>query len=448
MIAIVGGGLAGSLLALCLARRGLKVAVFERRSDLRQNQAQGGRSINLALSARGLRALNRFGLGPSILSQAVAMPARAVHPLDGPSFLAPYGKTQDYCIYSISRSGLNAALLQAAQAYPQHIELHFEHRCLEVHTNTQTLSVLNPQGQTQTFGPFDCIIGSDGADSAVRKALENLYPQELPQTEWLSHSYKELSIKPNPQGQFQLEKNALHIWPRNDYMLIALPNADASFTLTLFLANQGPYPSFDSLDSIDQARAFFQSQFPDALALMPHFDQEYSHNPVSKLATLRCSRWHHQNQLLLLGDAAHAIVPFYGQGMNASFEDVLVLDDCLETHGTAWTQVFESFVQARKNNAHAIAELALENFYEMRDHVANPIFQRKRQIELALENHYPNYRSKYAMVTFYPEVPYQEARRRGNAQDAFLMNYCTENQEDIQLETLYNKLQQHFDWLS
>jgi kynurenine 3-monooxygenase len=440
MIAIVGGGLAGSLLAILLAKKGHYVDVFERRPDLRQGEVGGGRSINLALSHRGLRGLARAGLVEQVLKEAVPMPGRQVHPLHGQEFYSPYGKNPDYYINSISRGGLNRILLQAASEYRQ-IRFFFNSRCNEVLLDQMAVDITDTTTQERkTFTGYELILGSDGADSAVRHTLEKLIPEMQSKVEWLSHGYKELSMPPKANGDFRLVKNALHIWPRSTYMLIALPNFDASYTCTLFFPMQGQ-PSFETLQTAEEIQAFFEEQFPDVLQEIPDLVEQFMTNPVGKLGTLRCDTWHYQDKIALLGDAAHAVVPFYGQGMNASFEDCLAFDDCLEEHGSNWAKILPQYVQMRQANSTAIANLAIENFYEMRDHVANPAFQLKRQLEVQLENQYPDYRSKYSLVTFSPEYPYTYAFEQGNKQDAFLMEFCSQNlNKTIELDHLYRAL--------
>ena len=442
-ILISGAGLAGSLLAGLLARRGFQVEVFETRPDLRRTEISAGRSINLALSHRGLRALERAGLRERMLTQALPMLGRRVHPLNGEEFTAPYGRDSSLYINSISRGGLNAELLDWAESF-ENTRLHFRSRCVEVDLANKTLKVQNLDTGEIRQVQGQLILGTDGADSAVRKAMESQVPGFKGEVTWESHGYKELSIRPDAAGQWLIAKDALHIWPRGGYMLIALPNLDGSFTLTLFLALEGESLSFEALNSPEKVRAFFAQEFPDAAALMPHLEEEFFQNPVGKLGTLRCFPWVQADQVALLGDAAHAVVPFYGQGMNASFEDCLVLDECIEEFGTAdWTKVLAAYQERRKINGDAIGDLAVENFFEMRDHVANPVFQRKRRLENLLEHKFPQYRSKYALVTFHPEVGYSYAKARGNAQDAWLMNYCQTNPqapEGCDLEAVYAAL--------
>lgn len=440
-ITLIGAGLAGSLLAILLAQKGLKVDVYEKRPDPRKQNLGGGRSINLALSARGIRALQKAGIGEEILQEAIPMRGRMLHNLGQDLQYVPYGKNDKEYINSISRSGLNARLITLADAYPE-VSFYFNQECQAIDWENKQIQFADKSVH------FERIIGSDGAGSVLRKNLSQVLDLQE-STDFLSHGYKELSIPPNKAGGFQLEKEALHIWPRNTYMLIALPNLDGSFTCTLFLENEGNL-SFASLANNPSAvQSFFEEQFPDALALMPNLAEEFAQNPVGLLGTVRCAPWHYQDQALLLGDAAHAIVPFYGQGMNASFEDCLVLIECLEELGNDWQQVFAEYEKRRKINADAIADLAIENFYEMREQVNDPTFLKKRQLEHLLENQYPDYHSKYSLVTFNPEISYQEARLRGNQQNDILLKICEQNQKPVEsydLAEIYALIRQEVEF--
>lgn len=439
-INIIGAGLTGSLLAIFLAKRGYAVHVYEKRADMRKMKVEAGRSINLALSSRGIRALQQAGIAQEVLQHAIPMYGRMLHALQGTLTYVPYGKDESEHINSISRSGLNMALLDLAESFPN-ITLHFGY-ALERVDLVQGISYLKVMAGKEgdiLEAKADHTFGTDGAGSVIRQAMETL-PDFVQGAEFLAHGYKELTVPSTEDAGFQMEKNALHIWPRGTYMLIALPNLDGSFTCTLFFPNRGEY-SFDTLKNPEQIQAFFEKTFPDTIALIPNLMHEFQHNPVGVLGTVKCAPWHFEDKFLLLGDAAHAIVPFYGQGMNASFEDCIELMPYLEASAD-WLKAFEDFGKMRKPNADAIADLAVENFYEMRDGTAQPAFLRMRQLESLLESQYPDYLSKYSMVTFHPEVPYSVAKARGNAQNTYLLALCEKHEDilEIDLKQVYEDL--------
>ncbi len=441
-VVIVGGGLCGSLLAIFLAKRGLQVHVYEKRPDMRIFGAEEGRSINLALSHRGIRALRQLGIEAEVLPLAIPMLARAVHDKAGNTKYLPYGKNEQEYINSISRSGLNMALMNIAEQYPN-IHFRFDCNCQEVDFEQQRLQFWDKNTQESFEVQAGVIFGTDGGGSVLRKALKENIIDFQEDVSFLAHDYKELEIPAGPQGSFLLDKSALHIWPRQSYMLIALPNLDGSFTVTLFLQKTGQ-PSFEWLNSAERVEAFFEEQFPDVKQLIPDIAAHYFENPHSFLGTIKSYPWAFEGKALLLGDAAHAIVPFYGQGMNASFEDCIILDELIETYGFDWEQVFAQYQLLRKPDTDAIADLAIENFYEMRDGVADANFQKMRQLEFRLENHFEDYHSKYSMVTFHPEISYAEARRRGNLQNKVLYELCshTDDIESLNLEEVYQKMLQ------
>jgi kynurenine 3-monooxygenase len=436
-VTLVGGGLAGALLALMLARRGVKVTVYERREDVRADQIEEGRSINLALSARGIHALQLVGLDAEVLAQAIPMRGRFIHPIQGNTSLIPYGRKPDEVIHSVSRRGLNAQLLDALAREPNAV-VRFQHRCTGYDLRTRTLHLRDEATGREFSAEAPVVIGTDGAASAVRLSLM-LHTRMNYAQDYLEHGYKELTIPPAPDGSFRLEPNALHIWPRGGFMMIALPNLDRSFTCTLFL----PHGEFAKLTSREAARGFFQSTFPDAIPLLPDLEGDFFRNPTGGLITVRCSPWHHGGQVLLLGDAAHAIVPFFGQGMNCAFEDCAVLLDLFDQHASDWEAIFPRFFASRKPNTDAIAQLALDNFIEMRDTSADPHFALKRQLEHTLEEHYPGqFLSKYAMVSF-RRVPYSEALARGRVQDRILMDVCSHANSlaEIDVSDVFARLQ-------
>jgi kynurenine 3-monooxygenase len=408
-IAIVGAGLVGSMISIYLARRGHHVSVFERRSDMRRHSIDGGRSINLALSNRGIKSLEELGLADQLKDAAVPMHGRMMHDVGGNLTFQPYGK-QGQFINSVSRSGLNKVLIAAAEKTG--VKFFFEHRCTSVDlAKTQLSFQVNSNTVEKTF---EIIMGADGAFSAVRGAMQLTDRFDYSQS-YIEHGYKEFTIPAGPGGTFQLEKNALHIWPRESFMLIALPNPDATFTCTLFFPFEGN-PSFRSLNDPAEFYSFFEATFPDAVPLMPGLLEDLRDNPTSSLITIRCSHWTIQNTLLI-GDAAHGIVPFYGQGMNAGFEDCRILNQLLDTHKDDWSAVLPAFQRTRKPDADAIAQLALENFIEMRDLVADADFLLRKKIEAKLHELFPKkWIPLYSMVTFHDEIRYSEALRIGQKQ--------------------------------
>ncbi len=413
-IAITGAGLVGSLLGVYLAKRNFDVSIYERRPDARKTQLAGGRSINLALSDRGLEALARVGLADKVLREmAIPMYRRVMHDQEGNLTYQPYGK-DGQAINSVSRSGLNALLMDQAEEHG--VEIHFEQACAEVDFEQPALHFENVlSGEKSTVKPHR-IFGADGAFSAVRGALQKTDRFSYSQ-HYIEHGYKELTIPPAKDGGFLMEKNALHIWPRGNYMLIALPNPDGSFTCTLFFPYEGD-PSFSSLDSTEKARSFFKEQFADALALMSDFDQEWEENPNSSLVIIRCYPWTKNGKVALIGDASHAIVPFYGQGMNSGFEDCLVFDQLLEKHGTNWEPLFEEYQQLRKPDGDAIADLAMRNFVEMRDLTGDADFLLQKKIEARFAEKYPErWTPLYSLVTFSAQTRYSEAQALGQKQD-------------------------------
>jgi kynurenine 3-monooxygenase len=429
-ITVVGSGLAGALLGLYLAEAGYGVELYERRSDPRQGIPLAGRSINLALSVRGLHALAGVNLAEEALTRAIPMPGRMLHGLDGSLTFQPYGKDEHEVIYSISRAWLNELLIGAAEARGVHI--HFQHRCTRYDVFSSTLHLYDEVAQCERQVKAQPVLGADGAGSALRKTLIE-QPRVNYAQDYLAYGYKELTIPPGPDGGFQMEPHALHIWPRNTYMLIALPNPDATFTCTLFFPFDGP-DSFASLTTPEAVTAFFAVHFPDALALIPDLATAFFANPTGTLATIHCDPWYIDDQLLLLGDAAHAIVPFFGQGMNCAFEDCHALAAQLQAHGPDWPKVFQAFYAQRKPNADAIATLALENFIEMRDTVANPRFLLRKQVEHRLEKAFPGrFVSKYGMVSFH-RVPYATALARGRLQDAMLDQLCQDLRDPADLD--------------
>lgn len=437
---IIGAGLAGSLLAIYLAKRGIAADVYEARGDMRRVEMSAGRSINLALSDRGIAALREVGMDEYMLREAVPMFGRMVHAVDGQTRLLPYSGRKGEYINSISRAGLNIALINEAEKYAG-VRFFFNEKCVDFDAKTGEALLGNAETGDRKPVKGDTLIATDGAGSAVRNAMFHGVPRFNFSQQFLEHGYKELHIPHGAGGAFLMEKNALHIWARRSFMMIALPNFDASFTCTLFLAHTGEN-SFEQLKDEKSLMDFFQANFADAIPLMPTLTEDFFANPVGNLGTIKCFPWNVGEKSLLLGDAAHAVVPFYGQGMNCAFEDCRVLDSLIEKHDTNWEAVFTEYGKLRKENTDAIADMAEENFYEMRDAVADPVFVRKRELETKLEQTFPDYFSKYSMVTFREDLPYSVAKRRGNAQDKLLMEICAgvENVKEIDLHDVIAKI--------
>ena len=419
-VSLIGAGLNGPLLALGLVKRGFRVAIYERRPDMRQVRISAGRSINLALSARGIHALAEAGLWNEMHNIIIPMKGRLMHSTTSELTFQPYGKNDAEVINSISRAELNISLMNAAEA--QGVRIHFQHRCTGIDLKSGMLQLRNGRKGDYRTIESNVVIGCDGSASAIRGEMLKLSRFNLSQ-QYLDYGYKELTIPAGPNGEHVLETNALHIWPRGNYMLIALPNIDGTFACILFLPFEGP-DSFAQLSTRSEVIEFFQSRFPDAVSLMPDLADNFFANPTGAMVTIKCSPWHVDGRALLLGDAAHAIVPFFGQGINCGFEDCSCLLQLLDRHGADWERVFREFESARKINTDAIADLAVENFVEMRDRVADPRFLFRKEVELALEAKYPRlFVPKYSMVTFH-RIPYATALKRGQMQDLMLTELC------------------------
>ena len=423
---LIGSGLAGGLLAAYLGRRGYEVDLYERRADPREGNIVGGRSINLALSTRGIYALEQLGIADEVLRHAIPMRGRMIHDKSGALHFSPYDRDPNKFINSIGRAALNTTVIEAAQRYPN-VRVYFNHRCTDVDLDSATanlvppsvevsLSAANPQPQTIIQAQGDAVIGVDGAFSAVRHSMQKKIAGFEYDESYLAHGYKELTIPPAPDGSWRMEKEALHIWPRKSFMMIALPNPDGSFTCTLFWEFEGPR-SFATTKTDDEIRRFFDEEFPDAMPLMPSLLDDFKTNPTGSLVTIRSAPWFYENKVALVGDAAHAVVPFYGQGMNAAFEDCVVLDECLAEFPGDRQRAFAEYFARRKENADALADLAVQNFIEMRDKTASKTFRAKKKLDHLLEGLLPGiYLPLYTMVTF-TRIPYSTAARRARLQN-------------------------------
>ena len=415
-IAIIGAGLVGSLQSIYMAKKGFQVDIYEGRADMRKQKMSAGRSINLALSDRGWKALEIAGIKEKIEAMSIPMYGRMIHDLDGSTTFQAYGK-ENQAIYSVSRGGLNRTLMDSAAAY-ENVNFHFEQKCTDVDLSGNKISFEDKANKKIKAEKFDRIFATDGAFSAIRSKLQRTDRFNYQQF-YLEHGYKELSIPPAEDGSHKIDKNSLHIWPRGNYMLIALPNEDGSFTCTLFFPFEGK-PSFNSLNTAAEVEAFFQEIFPDALALMPNLKDEYFENPTSSLVTIRCSPWNYKDQILLMGDASHAIVPFYGQGMNSGFEDCSVFNQIFEQHEQNFHAAFHEFSEKRKKDADAISDLALQNFIEMRDLVGDQKFLLRKKIEKKMHEKYPDqWVPLYSQVTF-SHIPYSKALKAGKKQEKIM----------------------------
>jgi len=439
LITVVGAGLVGSLYAIYMAKRGYKVEVFERRSDMRNISMGAGRSINLALSDRGFKGLKGVGIDNEIRKIGIPMHGRIMHDVSGKLTFQQYGK-EGQSIYSVSRGDLNCKLMDLAER--EGVKIHFEHKCTGVNLDAASAQFQYNGENVAVQG--DLLVGTDGAYSEVRDAMQKT-PWFNYSQYYIDYAYKELSIPPNADGTHRLEVNALHIWPRKDFMLIALPNIDGSFTCTLFFPKTGDL-SFESLDTIEKAETFFGEHFSDALDLMPHFREEYQSNPAAGMVIVKCFPWTWKDSALLIGDAAHAIVPFYGQGMNCGFEDCSVFSELHDEQHSDWNELMRSYEKSRKENADAIAELALRNFIEMRDRVAEPMFLLQKKIEGKFSAAYPHFWTPlYSMVTF-SHIPYNEALIAGDKQERIMQTIMKKpNIEQIwDSEEVENEILAHF----
>jgi kynurenine 3-monooxygenase len=416
-VVIVGDGLAGAVLACYLGRAGRRVEVYDRRHDPRQATGERGRSINLALSVRGIHALCELGLADQVLRESVLMRGRMVHHRTGRVAFQPYGKDETECLHSVSRAGLNRQLVEAAARYPS-VQLFFGYKCTGLHDEGRVVEfdaagIQTCQSVTSRAVEAEAVIGADGAHSAVRAWMQRARRFDYEQI-YLEHGYKELTIPAGPGGTFRMERNALHIWPRGTYMMIALPNLDGSFTVTLFWPFEGPN-SFAALTTEADVLTFFRREFPDAVPLLPALADEFIHHPIGTLLTIRCRPWHFET-VVLVGDACHAVVPFLGQGMNAAFEDCTVLCRCLENEKWDWQKAFGRYESLRKRHTDVLADLCIGNFLEMRDRVGHPWFLIRKKMAVILHAIFPNwYMPLYTMIEF-TRIPYSDAVWRSRIQ--------------------------------
>ncbi len=417
-VTLVGAGLVGSLLSIYLAKRGYKVNIYERRPDMRRADISVGRSINLALSDRGWKGLEGIGIEHEIKRIAIPMYGRAIHHIDGTSAYQPYGK-DGQAIYSVSRGGINMKLMDLAQQQPN-VKLFFEERCTTIDRKNKEAHFENESTKKISKEKFDLLFGADGAFAASRLNMQLTSDRFEYNQHYIEAGYKELTIPAGPKGSFVIEKNALHIWPRGSFMMIALPNFDGSFTCTLFFPFEGE-KSFGALKTKADVKKFFEHEFPDAVPLMPTLLDDYFANPTASLVTVKCFPWTFDDCIGLIGDAAHAIVPFFGQGMNCGFEDCVVLNGLIDKHKENWAAILEEYETLRKPDADAIADLAIGNFIEMRDKTADAKFLLQKKIEAHFSQKYPDkWIPLYSMVTYSPHIRYSTALKEGTKQEEIM----------------------------
>ena len=431
-ITIVGAGLVGSLLSIYLAKRGYNVSIYERRADMRNQKLAAGRSINLALSDRGLLALEKVGLADEIKEISIPMHGRFIHNLGGTTAFQPYGKEGQF-INSVSRATLNMKLMDIAEKLG--VKIFFNEKCIRLDWDNDVIEFENVKGKEPPTSKADIVFGADGAYSAARLQHQLQHDRFDYHQYYIDCGYKELTIPPTVEGEFALKPNALHIWPRKDYMLIALPNLDKTFTCTLFFPFEGE-TSFSRLDTREKVSNFFAQTFPDAALLMPNHVQEFFANPTSSLVTVKCYPWIREDKFALIGDAAHAIVPFFGQGMNCGFEDCRILDELIGQYEGDWATILEEYQSLRKPDADAIADLAINNFIEMRERTADPKFLLQKKIEARMHEKYPDkWIPAYSQVTFSPNIRYSEALERGKKQEAIMQQIMSLPGIEVKWET-------------
>lgn len=412
-VTIVGAGLVGSLWAVYMSRAGYKVTIFELRDDIRKAEISAGKSINLALSHRGWKALDTVGVGDEIRKIAIPMSGRIMHSTDNQLTYQPYGKEGE-AIYSVSRGDINAKMMDIAEQQGK-ATIHYNHQCVKIDMEKGIAWFQNRLTGEMVEKKSDLIFAADGAFSAVRyNGMQKTDRFNFSQN-YIADGYREILLPANPDGTYKMEKNALHIWPRGRFMLIALPNEDGSFTCTLFMPHEGGDNSFDKVNTPAEVDAFFKTTFPDFYQMMPEIADKWENHPLSSLAIMRCYPWHH-GKTALMGDAAHATVPFYGQGMNAGFEDCTVMYELMQKHGENWEKVFEEYSLTRKPDGDALQDLSLYNYHVMRDYVADPLFLLRKKIEAKFSNLYPDkWMPLYSQVTF-SHIRYSEALKKGEEQ--------------------------------
>lgn len=417
-VTIVGAGLVGSLLSIYLSKRGYKVNVFERRADMRLETMSAGRSINLALSDRGWRGLEGVGIADDIKKISIPMYGRFIHHKDGTNAYQPYGK-DNQAIYSVSRADINMKLMDLAEQQ-ENVNIQFNKKCTLINRKDLAITFEDNLTKETSNTSADLLFGADGAFASSRLSIQLQSDRFEYNQHYIDCGYKELIIPAGKNGEFLLDKNALHIWPRGSFMMIALPNPDGNFTCTLFLPFEGE-KSFSNLKTDKQVEDFFKSEFSDAFTLMPTLISDFKTNATASLVTVKCFPWVFDNKIGLIGDAAHAIVPFYGQGMNCGFEDCVVLNELIEKHNDDWDIIFPEYEQLRKPDGDAIADLAIANFVEMRDKTADPKFILQKKIEAKFSQHYPEkWIPLYSMVTYSPHIRYSTALKEGQKQQKIM----------------------------
>ncbi len=417
-VTIVGAGLVGSLLSIYLSKRGYKVNVFERRADMRLETMSAGRSINLALSDRGWRGLEGVGIADDIKKISIPMYGRFIHHKDGTNAYQPYGK-DNQAIYSVSRADINMKLMDLAEQQ-ENVNIQFNKKCTLINRKDLAITFEDNLTKETSNSSADLLFGADGAFASSRLSIQLQSDRFEYNQHYIDCGYKELIIPAGKNGEFLLDKNALHIWPRGSFMMIALPNPDGNFTCTLFLPFEGE-KSFSNLKTDKQVEEFFKSEFSDAFTLMPTLISDFKTNATASLVTVKCAPWVFDNKIGLIGDAAHAIVPFYGQGMNCGFEDCVVLNELIEKHNDDWDIIFPEYEQLRKPDGDAIADLAIANFVEMRDKTADPKFILQKKIEAKFSQHYPDkWIPLYSMVTYSPHIRYSTALKEGQKQQKIM----------------------------
>ncbi len=417
-VTIVGAGLVGSLLSIYLSKRGYKVNIFERRADMRQETMSAGRSINLALSDRGWRGLEGVGIADEIKKIAIPMYGRFIHHKDGTNAYQPYGM-DNQAIYSVSRADINMKLMDLAEQQ-ENVNIQFNKKCTLINRKDLSITFEDNVTKETSLTYSDLLFGADGAFAASRLTIQLQSDRFEYNQHYIDCGYKELIIPPGKNGEFLMDKNALHIWPRGSFMMIALPNPDGNFTCTLFLPFEGE-KSFSNLKTEKQIEDFFKTEFSDAFNLMPTLISDFKANTTASLVTVKCFPWVFDNKIALIGDAAHAIVPFYGQGMNCGFEDCVVLNELIDKHNDNWDIIFPEYEKLRKPDGDAIADLAIANFVEMRDKTADPKFILQKKIEAKFSQHYPDkWIPLYSMVTYSPHIRYSTALKEGQKQQAIM----------------------------